>query len=137
MGIYFPKASKAFRVVKAGCHADVECVFASTGVQLTEDGQNLVHKAGQCNLSTAFGSTEFIAAYLNGKVVSWVAQVERLTVIAATQLHAAYATLIFGLQHRWTFLKHTMPTASEHNYTAIEGYHPRQADSYANQARTE
>ena len=54
---------------------------------------------------------------LNGKVASLVAQVDRqdrLVAIAATQPHAAYATFIFGLQHRWTFLQHTMPTASEH-----------------------
>ena len=77
-------------------------------------GQDLVHKAGQRHLGAAVGSTEFIAAYLNGKVASWVAQVDRLAAIAATQPHAAYATIIFGLQHRWTFLQHTMPTASEH-----------------------
>ena len=73
-----------------------------------------MHKEGQCHLGAAVGLTEFIAAYLNGKVASWVAQVDRLAVIAATQPHAAYATFIFGLQHRWTFLQHTMPTASEH-----------------------
>ena len=80
----------------------------------SEDGQDLVHKAGQCHLGAAVGSTKFIVAYLNGKVASWVAQVDCLAAIAATQLHAAYATFIFGLQYRWIFLQHTMRTASEH-----------------------
>ena len=48
------------------------------------------------------------------EVASWVAQVSRLAAIAATQPYADYATFIFGLQHRWTFLQHTMPKASEH-----------------------
>ena len=73
-----------------------------------------MHKAGQHHLGAAVGSTEFIAVYLIGKVASWVAQVNRLAAIAATQPHAAYAIFIFGLQHHWTFLQHTMPTASEH-----------------------
>ena len=71
-------------------------------------------RAGQCHLGAAVGSPEFIAAYLNEKVSSWVAQLDCLAAIAATQPHAVYATYIFGLQHRWTFLQHTMPTASEH-----------------------
>ena len=37
-----------------------------------------------------------------------------LSAIASTQTHAAYATFILGLHHRWTFLQHTMPTAGEH-----------------------
>ena len=77
-------------------------------------GQGLVHKAGQCHLGAAVGSAEFIAAYLNGKVASWAAQVDRNAAIAATQPHAAYAAYIFGLRHRWTFLERTIPTASEH-----------------------
>ena len=39
---------------------------------------------------------------------------DRLAAIAATQPYAAYVTFIFGLQHRWTFLQHTMPTTCEH-----------------------
>ena len=31
-------------------------------------GQDLVHKAGQRHLGAAVGLTEFIAAYLNGKL---------------------------------------------------------------------
>ena len=73
-----------------------------------------MHKAGQRHLGAAVGSTKFIAAYLNRKVASWVAQVDRLAAIATTRHHAAYVTFIFELQHRWTFLQHSIPTASEH-----------------------
>ena len=56
----------------------------------------------------------FVEAYLDAKVASWVAQVERLSDVAATQPHAAYAAFVYGLRHRWTFVQRTMPTAQEH-----------------------
>ncbi len=38
----------------------------------------------------------------------------RLADIASTQPHAAYTGFVFGLQHRWTFIQRTMPTAEDH-----------------------
>ncbi len=111
---YFPKPSKTFLVVKSGQHAEAECIFAGTGVRLTEDGPDLMHKAGQRHLGAAVGSAEFVAAYLTEKVATWAAQVDRLADVAATQPHAAYAAFVFGLRHRWTFLQRTMPTAGDH-----------------------
>ena len=54
------------RATPSGC-----CIWLD-GIQRTEDGQDLVHKAGPRHWGAAVGSTEFIAAYLNGKVSSWV-----------------------------------------------------------------
>ena len=88
-------------------------------VQRTEDGQDLVHKAGQRHLGAAIGLTEFIAAYLNGKLPP------RLAAIAVTQPYAVYATFIFGLLHRWTFLLHTMPKASEHMQLLKDAIHSK------------
>ena len=50
---YFPKPSKTFLVIKSGCHADGEHIFADTGVQLTEYGQR--------HLGAPIGSDEFVA----------------------------------------------------------------------------
>ena len=69
-----------------------------TGVQLTEDRPELVHKAGHRHLGAAVGTVDFVAAYLNRKVAAWAAQVDWLTDVAATHPHAAYPAFIFGLR---------------------------------------
>ena len=110
----FLKPSKIF-LVKPECQAAaVEEFEGRTGVQLTEDGEDLAHKAGQHHLGAAVGSSEFVAAYLDEKVTSWVEQVTLLGDIATTQLHAAYAGFVFSLRHWWMFIQQTMPTAGDH-----------------------
>ena len=111
---YFPKPSKTFLVVIPEFRAAATEEFEGTGVQLSEDGEDLSHKAGQRYLGAAIGSPEFVATYLEDKVASWVEQVSHLADIATTQPHAAYAGFEFGLQHRWTFIQKTMPTAGDH-----------------------
>ena len=64
---------------------------------MSEDGEDLAHKAGQRHLGSAVGSPEFVAAYLDEKVASWVEQVNHLANIATTHPHAAYAGFVFGL----------------------------------------
>ena len=111
---YHPKPSKTFLVVKPGLYEEAVRIFDGTGVQITGNGADLDHKAGHRHLGAAVGSASFVEAYLDAKVASWVAQVERLSDVAATQPHAAYAAFVFGLRHRWTFVQRTMPTAQEH-----------------------
>ena len=100
--------------MKTECQAAAFEEFEDTGVQLTEDGEDLAHKAGQRHLGAAVGSPEFVAAYLDEKVASWVQQVTYLADIANTLPHAAYVGFVFGLRHRWNFIQRTMPTAGEH-----------------------
>ena len=111
---YFPKPSKTFLVVKIEHQVAATEEFDGTGVQLTQDGEDLAHKAGQRHLGAAVGSHEFVAAYLDEKVASWVKQVTCLADVANTQPHAAYAGYVFGLRHQWTFIQRTMPTAGDH-----------------------
>ena len=69
----------------------------------------------QCHhLRAAVGSPEFVTAYLDEKVTSWVEYVTLFADIPATQPHAAYCGFIFGLQHRWTFIQWTMPLMGNH-----------------------
>ena len=42
---YFPKSSKSFLVTKPGHRGDAEHIFSSTGIQFTDNGQDLKHKA--------------------------------------------------------------------------------------------
>ena len=81
---YFPKPSKTHLVVKTECRAAANEEFEGTGVQISEDGDDLVHKAGQRHLGAAVGSPEFVTAYLDEKVATWVEQVTHLADIAST-----------------------------------------------------
>lgn len=122
---YFPKPSKTFLVVKPGCHADAEHIFSGTVVQITDNGPDLKHKAGKRHLGAAVGSAEFVAAYLEEKVASWMKQVSQLVDVASTQPHAAYAAFVFGLRHRWTFLQRTMPTMVDHMQPVKDAIHSK------------
>ena len=103
-----------FLVVKPRLREEAALIFAGTGVQLTKDVPELVHKAGHRHLGAAVGRAEFGAAYLNRQVAAWVAQVDQLADVAATHPHAAYSAYVFGLRHRWMFIQRTMPTAGNH-----------------------
>ena len=95
-------------------HNTAVSVFSGTGVQLSIEGSDMSCKNGHRHLGAAVGSPEFISEYLTGKVTAWTTQVNRLTEIAQTDPHAAYAASVLGLRHRWNFIQRTMPTASEH-----------------------
>ena len=101
-------------MVKPECHNDAASVFSGTGVQLSTEGSDLSCKNGHRHLGAAVGSPEFISDYLTEKVTAWTTQVNRLTEIAQTDPHAAYAAFVFGLRHRWNFIQRTTPTAGEH-----------------------
>ena len=111
---YFPKPSKTFLIVKPKCQAAAIEDFEGTGVQLTEDGEDIAHKARQHHVGVAVGSPEFVAAYLDEKVASWVEQVTHLADTATTQPLAAYAGFMLGLRHQWTFIQRIMPTVGDH-----------------------
>ena len=110
----FPKPSKTHLVIKIECCAASNEKFQGTGVQITEDGNALAHKAGQHHLGAAIGSLEFVATYLDEKVATWVEQVTYLADVASTPPHAAYGGFVFSLRHRWMFIQRTTPTAGDH-----------------------
>ena len=65
---YFPKPSKTFVIVKTEGRAAAIEESEGTGVQITEDGDDLAHKVGQRHLGAAVGSPEFVATYLDEKL---------------------------------------------------------------------
>ena len=48
------------------------------------------------------------------KVAQWSGKISLITVIAATQPHAAYAAFTHGLSSKWSYLSHTLPNLSNH-----------------------
>ena len=94
------------------CLAQKLCLKVSTSAI---HGHDLVHKAGQRHLGVAFGLTEFSALKM-GRI--WCTRAGNIGGLprcdCCYSAPCSLATFILGLQHRWTFLQHTMPTAGEH-----------------------
>ena len=59
---------------KRECRAAAVKEFEGTGIQMSEDGEDLANKSGQRHLGAAIGSPAFVATYLEGKVTAWVEQ---------------------------------------------------------------
>ena len=61
----------------------------------------------------------FKPAYVRENVATWVQEVNRLTTIAETPPHAAYAAFTHGLASKWTLLAHTVPVTGDFLEDAI------------------
>ena len=97
---YFPNALKTSLIVKEGYKDEAVAIFERTQVVVTEEGKKY--------LGSAIGKQSFIESYVQQKVASWVDELERLSCIATTQPHAAFAALTHGLSSRWTYLARTI-----------------------------
>ena len=68
---------------------------------------------GTRHLGAAIGSDEFKAKFVGKKIKTWVATVQKISQIAQSQPHAAYATFTHCLQRQWTFVSRSMPGVAE------------------------
>ena len=87
--------------MKEGKLLKAKQVFEKSGVSITVEGKK--------HLGAAIGTNTFIENYVTNKVSGWVSETERLSQIAESQPHAAYAALTHGLSSKWTYLARTMP----------------------------
>ena len=87
--------------MKEGHKDEAKALFEGTDVVITEEGKKY--------LGSAIGKPTFIESYVKTKVTSWVEELERLSSIAITQPHAAFAAFTHGLTSRWTYLARTTP----------------------------
>ena len=102
---YHPNASKTWLIVKEGKLKEASTLFQETGVSITEEGKR--------HLGAAVGTSSFVESYVQRKVSGWVHEVERLSSIASTQPHAAYAAFTHGLTSKWTYLTRTIPEITD------------------------
>lgn len=98
---YHPNVQKTWLVVKEDSIAEARIAFANTGVQITTNGWPY--------LGAPVGTPAYCADFLKEQVSTWCEELHRLTGIAKCEPQAAYAALIFGLQHRWTYAMRTSP----------------------------
>ncbi|KAG0712875.1 hypothetical protein GWK47_017444 [Chionoecetes opilio] len=101
---YTPNATKSILIVKPEHYENGLRLFSDSGVIVTKDGQR--------HLGAVIGTEDFKAKYVGEKVSEWVKEVGALSGMAKTEPHAAYSAFTHGLQHRWSFVKRTIPGIS-------------------------
>ena len=98
---YYPNPSKTWLIVKDSNLEEATTLFQGTGVSITAEGKR--------HLGAAIGTNSFVESYVKRKVSGWVHEVQRLSSIAVTQPHAAYAAFTHGQTSKWTYLAKTIP----------------------------
>ena len=81
-------------------------VFKDTSIKFTLEGKR--------HLGAALGSTEFRKDYAGEKVKIWCDEIKKLSKLAETQPHAAFAAFIHGEQHKFTYFLRTIPGMEEY-----------------------
>ena len=102
---YYPNAPKTWLIVKEEILPLAETVFEGSGVSITKEGKR--------HLGAAIGTEAFREAYVRDKIATWVQEIDRLTTIAKTQPHAAYAAFSHGLAAKWNYLSRTVPNSAD------------------------
>ena len=87
------------------CLEEATAPFEGTGISITAEGKR--------HLGAAIGNPTFKQQYVQNKISGWVKGIERLSTIANTQPHAAYAAFTPGVASRWTYLSRTIPDTAE------------------------
>ena len=108
---YFPNAAKTWLLTKPDYLTQAKSVFADTKVNITCDGRP--------HLGAALGTPAYIDEFVKDKVDNWCAELDKLSSIAKTQPHAAYAAYTHGMTSKWTYLARTIPDIS-HHYQRLE-----------------
>ena len=98
---YNPNALKTYLFVKNKYAATARCSFAGTCITVTTDGQR--------HLGAAIGPREYTTTYVTSKVQGWCDEIKRLSEIADTYPHVAYAAFIHGLFSRWSYIMRIIP----------------------------
>ena len=101
---YHINASKSVLLVKPPFEAEAREAFKDTAVQIRVDGCR--------HLGAALGTDDYCRQYISSKVEDWCHEVRQLSQFAHTQPQAAYATLVYGLRHKWSFIARTMPNTA-------------------------
>ena len=92
-------------VVREESATNAKEVFKGTNISITEQGKR--------HLGAALGARSLVKSCIKVKVSEWANAVERLSSIAHTQPHAAYAALTHGLMSKWTYLTRAVPNIGD------------------------
>ena len=98
---YFTNSEKTQLLVKPELEQEARQVFAETGIRIVTGSLRY--------LGSEIGSEEAVAESVQQRVAKWKEELKKLTEIAKTEPHAAYAAISHGLRGRWTYLLRTVP----------------------------
>ena len=102
----YVKPSKSWLILKTpDLLQHAENIFKDYPIKKTTTGKR--------HLGAALGTDEFKTSYIDEKVLEWCKRLMKLSEIAKTQPHAAYAAYIHGEQHRYTYFVRTIPNIAE------------------------
>ena len=101
---YHVNASKTWLVVKEPHHSAAISSFGNTQVNITTEGKP--------HLGAALGTQTYIDQHVIHKVQLWSSDLKRLSSIATSQPHAAYAAFIDGMVSKWCYIARTIPNIS-------------------------
>ena len=105
-GYHVNKPSKSWLILKdADRLEEVKEVFQNSPINITTSGKR--------HLGAALGSDEFKNSYIDEKVTDWCNNITKLSKIAHSQPHAAFAAFIHGEQHKYTYFMRTIPGINE------------------------
>ena len=98
---YIPNAAKSVLIVKPEHYNSAIETYSGSEVIITKDGQR--------QLGAVIETEEFKKEYIGEKETGWVREINVLSDMAKTELHAAYySAYTHGLQHRWNFVMRTI-----------------------------
>ena len=86
-------------VVKESHLEFARTTFSDSGVHITIDGRTY--------LGSFIGSDDMKDSFVQTKVKSWIAELEKLTSFANTQPHAAFCAFTHGIVNKWRYLLRT------------------------------
>ena len=92
---YFPNSSKTHLLVKPDSLHSAESIFSGTDIKVVSGGVEY--------LGGVIGSASFLEEVIEKKVKIWSEEIERLSIIAESQPHAAYAAFSHGISAKWTY----------------------------------
>ena len=94
--------SKSWLILKnADAIDEASELFQGTGLNITTSGRR--------HLGAALGNDDFRSSYVSEKVKGWSEEIEKLTEMAVSEPHAAFAAYIHGEQHRFSYFMRTIP----------------------------
>ena len=80
--------------------SEAERIFDGSGVRVTCTGKR--------HLGAALGTGSFIKEYVQEKVATWTADLDKLASIAKSDPHAAFAAFTHGLIGHWVYFLRTI-----------------------------
>ena len=103
---YYANATETWLVTKPGFQSEAAAAFGDTNVNVTYEGRPY--------LGAALGSSTYVNEFVSGKVQQWSKELNLLSVIVASQPHAAFAAYTHGMISKWSYLSRTIPDIGCH-----------------------